>query len=235
MVIGNGQLAKSFKSYKSDHLLIFASGVSNSNCKEKESFDRERILLLENLKKYSDKKFIYFSSCALSAKNYELNDYYQHKRKMEELIKQNSDNYYIFRIPQLFGKLRDHKTLINFLYINILNNTEFKVYDNSYRYVIEIEDTVKLVKSYLKYHESKTTIDLANPNIYKVLDIVQMFEELLNKNAKYKLIKKDDKYLLDLSPIKNFMKSHNTGIVFSENYLLEKLKYMIGETQKKEN
>ena len=223
-IIGNGQLAQAFKNNKFSRTVIFASGVSNSSCQEEREFQREEILLLSTLQEHKDKKFIYFSSCALSADGYELNEYYLHKKKMENLIRNNSDNYYIFRIPQLFGCLIEHKTLINFIYKSIMNNNEFKVYNEAYRYVIEIEDVVKLVELYCSFSKSCTVFDLANPYRYRVLDIVKLFEKLLNKKAKYTIIEKEDKYILELSAEEEFISKFDLNIGFGKDYLEKKLK-----------
>ncbi len=225
MVIGNGQLANIFKDLSLDqNIVVFASGVSNSNCTDTNEFEREKQLLFNTLKSYSKEKFIYFSSCALSADNYPKNKYYSHKKNMEKIIKENHNNYYIFRLPQLFGELKIHKTLINFLYERINGEQIFQVYDQAYRYVIEINDVTTIVEAYIKYSNSNITIDIANPHRYKVLDIVHIFEQLLNKKAMYNLIKKDDKYLLDLKPLIIFINNYDLDITFNENYLSEKLK-----------
>lgn len=224
MIIGNGQLAKAFqKSKLKDDTCIFASGVSNSSCTDKKQFEREKNLLVDTLKNNSDKKFVYFSSCALSAIEYPKNDYYKHKANMELLIKEYSNKYYIFRIPQLFGDLILHKTLINFIYKSIEHNHKFHIYDEAYRYVIEINDVCKLVEGYLIHHNSCITVDIANPYRYKVLNIVQIFEKLLNKKAHYEVIQKEDKYFLDLLPMQKFIKKHNLALYFGEYYLLNKL------------
>jgi len=224
MIIGSGQLAKVFaKSQIQDNVCIFASGVSNSSCTDEKQFEREKNLLIDTLKSSCDKKFVYFSSCALSAIEYPKNDYYRHKANMEDIVKKYSDNYYIFRIPQLFGDLILHKTLINFIYKSIEHKDKFTVYDEAYRYVIEINDVRRLVESYLLC-KSSFTVDLANPHRYKVLDIVEIFEQLLNKKAHYEVIKKEDKYILDLTLLENFAKEKKIDIDFGEAYLMTKLR-----------
>ena len=142
---------------------------------------------------------------------------------MEDIIKEHSNNYYIFRVPQLFGDLILHKTLINFIYKAIEHNHKFNIYDEAYRYVIEINDVQKLVESYLDY-DGCMTVDLANPYRYKVLDIVQIFEKLLRKKANYKIIQKEDKYILDLTSLENFIKEKRIDIDFGEEYLIKKLR-----------
>ncbi len=228
MVIGAGQLAKCFNDYiDNDEMCIFASGVSNSSCEDISQFNREKELLKSTLINNKDKKFIYFSSCALSSETYPKNAYYNHKKNMENIIKSYSSNYYIFRIPQLFGDLILHKTLINFIYKSIQHNHEFSVFNNAYRYVIEINDVKKLVEAYIKYHESCITVNLANTYRYKVLDIVKIFEELLQKKASYNIINKDDEYTLELSSLESFIKEKNINIDFGKDYLKVKLEEKI--------
>jgi UDP-2-acetamido-2,6-beta-L-arabino-hexul-4-ose reductase len=225
MIIGNGQLATIFQnSVLRNNTCIFASGVSNSNCTDEKQFEREKKLLINTLKNNNDKKFVYFSSCALSAPEYPKNDYYRHKTNMETIIKEYSNNYYIFRIPQLFGDLILHKTLINFIYKSIEHNHKFNIYDEAYRYVIEINDVKHLVEQYLTHHESCMTVDIANPFRYKVLDIVQIFEKLLSKKAPYEVARKEDQYMLDLASLENFIKDKNIAITLGEDYLINKLK-----------
>jgi len=229
MIIGNGQLANTFKNSICENAVIFASGVSDSNCTDEAKFNRERQLLISTLHTHRDKKFVYFSSCALSAETYPRNKYYQHKEEMESLIRESSQNYYIFRLPQLFGHLKKHKTLVNFIYNAIVSNTAFKVYRPAYRYVIEIDDTRLLVENYLKFSEPNITIDLANSYRYNVEEIVKTFELLLGKKGIYELVEKVDVYSLDLHKLNEFVKEHSININFGPNYLGEKLKTKIDE------
>lgn len=224
VVIGNGQLAKAFKANPLlADAVIFASGVSNSRCTDEEKFEREKVLLLNKLEQYKDKKFVYFSSCALSVEGYPKNPYYEHKQNMENLIKQNSSNYYIFRIPQLFGQLKEHKTLINFLYFAILNEERFTVFDEAYRYVIEIQDVRLLVEKYLAYAESNIIVNLANPYRYSVIEIVNILESLANKKGNYRVVSKKDGYQLNLEALEQFIELHNVKIDFARDYLKNKL------------
>lgn len=225
MVKGDGQLAKCFYNYLgANDICIFASGVSNSNCTEKEQFDREEKLLNDSLRRHINNKFVYFSSCALSSPSYPKNEYYRHKENMESIIKKNSENYYIFRLPQLFGNLFEHGTLINFIYKSIKHGEKFNVYDEAYRYVIEMNDLNLIAGKYLMGQQPCITVDIANNYKYKVIDIVGIFEKLLNKKAHYELIKKEDQYDLDLSHLERFIEEKKIDVEFGEHYLISKLK-----------
>ncbi len=226
MIIGNGQLSKIFQSTLHNECVIFASGIANSKCEDPQEFKRERDLLTDTLAKYKDKKIIYFSSCALSAKDYKLNAYYKHKHAMEELIKKESKNYYIFRLPQLFGDLKEHPTLINFLFNSIKNQVEFTLYNDAYRYLIDIDDVKKLVEEYINT-KSCITIDLANSYRYSLFEIVSIFEALLKKKAKYKFQSRSDKYELNLEVLIAFIDKHQLDINFGKDYFISKIKNKI--------
>lgn len=223
MIIGNGQLSKAFADHDTEAVCIFASGVSDSSCCDASQFEREKNLLLATLLANQDKKFVYFSSCALSAPDYARNAYYEHKANMEALVIKNSERFFIFRIPQLFGDLIHHKTLINYIYEAVRDGLKFNVYDNAYRYVIEIKDVQRLVSLYLEKGSGNLIVDLANPHRYKVIDIVDAFEQLLLKRANYQIVKKTDKYTLSLSALMDFLEKHDIEMGFGESYLLHKL------------
>jgi nucleoside-diphosphate-sugar epimerase len=224
MVIGDGQLAKIFTDFSVDrNIIIFASGVSNSNCTDSIAFEREKSLLVHTLEKYKGKKFVYFSSCALSAKNYTQNKYYEHKASIEKYIQIHSREYYIFRLPQLFGKLIAHKTLINHIYQSIIDEHTMTIYNHAYRYVIEINDVQKIVSAYLLYSKSNQIIDIANPYKYSILEIIKIFEDLLEKKAKYTIIDKKDEYNLDLRNILGFIEENHIDILFNKEYLYKHL------------
>lgn len=232
MVIGNGQLATIFSEYKSnENVVIFASGVSNSNCVEDSAFEREAKLLHDTLTENSNKQFVYFSSCALSAIEYPKNRYYMHKQKMEELIKRHAAHYYIFRVPQLFGDLIIHNTIINYIYNAILSEEHFYVYSDAYRYVIEINDVKKIVDNYLLKSEGCLTVDVGNPYQYRVLEIVKIFESLLNKKAHYEITQKEDQYNLSFADLQAFLNKHGLELEFGEGYL----SYKLAQKIKKEN
>lgn len=224
MIVGSGQLAKAFRG--SDNLsefIVFASGVANSSCVDKNEFEREKSMLIKCLDELDNRKIIYFSSCALSASDYPLSPYYEHKKKMEELIKSYTDQHYIFRVPQLFGKIKKHPTLLNFLYFAIKEQKEIKVYNGAYRYVIELSDLKKIVLRYIATNNPGIVLDVANNYRYSVLDIVHVLEKAIGQTAIYKLLNSDDGYFLDLEPLKDFMSQNGWESWFGKDYLNKKI------------
>ena len=114
MIIGDGLIATAFleKYDKDKNIIIFASGVSNSQEINPSHFLREKKLLNKIILENPNIKFIYFSTILIGYKN---NPYYTHKKEMEDLIKKTSTNYIIFRVPQLIGKTGNNNNLINSL------------------------------------------------------------------------------------------------------------------------
>ncbi|WP_279167524.1 hypothetical protein [Pseudoalteromonas distincta] len=224
MIVGNGQIAKAFKKREGlSQVVIFASGVANSNCVDENEFEREKALLLKHLTALNGKKIVYFSSCALSAKDYSLTPYYSHKKNMESLIKAHTDDYYIFRVPQLFGEMKKHPTLVNYLYYAIKEGKEFTLYDGAYRYLIELSDLTSIVMAYIRLTPPAQTLDIANSYRYSVLDIVEDLESVLKRKGNYKVIKTNDLYTLDLSVLESFLCTTDLGISLGKDYLIKKL------------
>jgi UDP-2-acetamido-2,6-beta-L-arabino-hexul-4-ose reductase len=187
MVIGNGLLANAFLKIDEnyDEYVIFASGVSNSLNTDNESFNKEKSLLLNVLNDNKTKKIIYFSSIMAGLIN---NDYYNHKIAIEEIIKDNSDNYIIFRLPQIIGNAGNKNNLFNIIKTSLLNNEEVIVYENVYRALIDIDDLVQLV-NYLKDLINRQIINISNIEKVSVIDIVKTISKLINVEPKIKLVK----------------------------------------------
>ena len=103
MIIGSGMLAKAFNIYKADHdLLIFASGVANSQEENRATFQREADLLATAVNQ--NLKLVYFSTCSIDDRAVNFSPYVQHKIKMEELIQNECKQFFILRLPQVVGK-----------------------------------------------------------------------------------------------------------------------------------
>lgn len=106
MVIGCGDIA-SVLTDRPD-VIYFASGVSNSSCRDMREFCREYDLLTSQ---DSEKHLIYFSSLGIY---YDDIPYLRHKRKMESVIRERFNSYTIFRIGNItWGK--NPNTFINYL------------------------------------------------------------------------------------------------------------------------
>jgi nucleoside-diphosphate-sugar epimerase len=179
MIIGNGLIAKSFNKNKLfDDCLIFASGVSNSNITDEKEFKREENLLMENLS--IDKPFIYFSSVFSSIID---NPYFNHKRDMENLIKSNHSNFYIFRMPQIIGNGGNVNNIINLFVNNILNNKKIEIWKDSERSIIDIDDVVSIIFYVVKNKSKNKIYNVSGIESISVIEIVKILEDILSKKS----------------------------------------------------
>ena len=93
MIIGKGDIASVLED-RTD-LLYFASGVSNSQEKRESEYQREVDLLLKQDK---TKHIVYFGSLCIFYSN---TRYAKHKKSMENLVKENFENYALIRLGNI--------------------------------------------------------------------------------------------------------------------------------------
>lgn len=200
MIVGRGMLAKAFSNYLYDKdIIIFASGVSNSNEVEYLSFQREKKLLLDVLRNNQDRLIVYFSTCSIYDSTLQNSKYVLHKLSMEQLIYKNCKKYLILRLPQVVGYTTS-PTIINFLYNNILHGNEFKIFSKSKRNIIDVEDVFNITDNILKENMfANSIINLASPICTSIFELVSILEELLCKRASYKIEIKGSFYHIDVS------------------------------------
>jgi len=185
VVVGNGMLANVFHEYQfNENKLIYASGVSSSLEDSDIEFNREKKLLKKMLLENETKQFIYFSSCSLEDISLRETPYHIHKLNMEKLIKRNSNNYLIFRIPNIIGKYGNDNNIINFLINKVENDLRFSIWKNATRNIVDIDDLYKIV-SYILNNTKLTNqvINIAYNESIKIFDLIKAIEEFLNKKA----------------------------------------------------
>jgi hypothetical protein len=134
-IVGNGDIASILEDR--DDLILFASGVSNSMCIDEREFDREVKLLLAQPR---GKRLVYFSSLAVF---YSDTRYTEHKRDMEEIIKEFFPKYCIIRIGNItFGT--NPNTIINFFKKKLTEKEEPEIREG-WRYLIDREELLHWV------------------------------------------------------------------------------------------
>ena len=214
MVIGNGLIANIFCNYKdNDNVVIFASGVSNSNETSFKNFKRERELLLMTLEAYTDTLFVYFSSCDVIYSDSINKPYYFHKLEMESIVKRHP-NYYIFRLPQIIGNSSNKMSLINYIVESIKSGDEINLWKHSYKNLIATQEVFKIVDFILSSTISRRqTINVINSYYYSIQEIVKTIEDILEIKAKVSI--KDKGFV----PCYSITKLTGLEIDFSKDYL----------------
>lgn len=218
MIIGNGMVAKAFKKYENDDdILIFASGVSNSQEQSDEAFEREKKLLEKTIIENKKRIIIYFSTCSIYDPSMTNSRYVIHKLAMEDMIKKFHSNFYIFRLSQVVGKTNS-PTIINYFYNRIIAKEQFQIWEKSTRNLIDVDDIVRITnrivnKSILK----NNIINIASPYFVKIPYIIQILEKISLKKAKCISLDKGASYDIDISDIKPIISELH--LKFDENYL----------------
>jgi len=224
MVVGKGLIASYFLSYqKRDDILIFASGVSNSQNREIEVFKREERLLRDMIYQYPRKKIVYFSSCDIRCSDKTNSSlYFEHKQNMEKIIEKQAKNFYIFRLPQVLGTSKNRQTLINYFIDAISNEQSFDIYAGTKKSLIGIDDAFVII-DYIILHSlyENQTIDIVNPNMISVEEIIVILENYLGKKAHYKKRDIDKTCEYDTSIVNKIIPQLN--IEFNKDYLKRKL------------
>jgi len=203
MIIGNGLISSAFKiDYENnDKILIFASGVSNSLETSSFEFDREKKILQFALHENKNKIIIYFTSF-LKESN-EKRKYIQHKNEMESIIKSSGNHYCILKIPQVIGNGGNPKNLFNFIINKILSEEVLKIYKNSYRSLIDVDDIKLIVDILLKEWKENIYIEFPGFELISVTDIVLLIGEKLKLIPNIEYIESDNYFLPKKSQLSN--------------------------------
>jgi nucleoside-diphosphate-sugar epimerase len=229
MIIGNGLLASAFSksNLNFDKFVVFASGVSNSKETDPVQFHREVNLLKSVISKIDDKILIYFSTCSISEnipKPYTL-----HKLSIEEYIKKNVHKFLILRLPNIVGVTQNPYQLTNFIYNKICDNSELIVYENVQRNLIDVDDIPIITKHIIECNIFNTHLDILFNNKISMIDLIKIFENVLNKTANIKYEISDTlNYVVDntffISLISNFPNNRYFNTV-TEDIIYKYYKY----------
>lgn len=224
MVVGNGMIANTFKSYKDDsNVIIFASGVSNSKETSGENYQREFELLQRTVEKYTNKTLVYFSTCSIEDKDLASSPYVVHKKTIEKFIAENTGSYYLFRVSNLAGVSNNPYTLLNYFIFNILRDHPLTVWLNAFRNIIGVDDMYAIANYFLQEKkERNTVVNIANPKNYSVPYILECIEKHLGKKGIYTEIKRGDDYEIDTTTALAVIQK--LGIQFNDDYLPSLLK-----------
>ncbi|WP_386694720.1 NAD-dependent epimerase/dehydratase family protein [Lonepinella sp. MS14435] len=222
MIVGNGMMAKAFSGYAEDPKhIIFASGVSNSQEKDRTFFARESQLLEQTILHHPDQKLVYFSTCSLYDPSLQNSPYVQHKQNMEQQVQRLAQQYLIVRLPQVVGNATS-PTIINFLYQAIIHQQPFILWQESYRNLIDIDDVVTILNEILANPLfTNQIINVATDKMINVQNIVIMLENITKITALYQSIPKGSYYSIDIAPIRPILAKLHLN--FAQDYVQKTL------------
>lgn len=219
MVIGNGMIANVFENFRDDdHIVIFASGVSDSTNTDNRAFDREKNLIIETLHANKEKLFVYFSTCSIDDASMQSSAYVQHKIKMEDLIVNNHTPYIIFRLTNPVGKTNNTHTVFNYFIKNITEKHKFAVWKNATRNLIDIDHLYRICNEILqKRLFINSIVNIANPKNYPVVFIIENIEKHFAIAGNYTMLNKSGGPSINIVSIEPLLQKFN--INFDEHYL----------------
>jgi hypothetical protein len=138
MIIGKGDIASILNDREG--VIFFVSGVSNSLEKRESEYEREHKLLSEQDKTQC---IFYISSITIDNKEkFEVSRYLQHKKQMEDYIKNNFKNYNIIRIGNIMWG-NNPNTFLNYIKNKVKNNESFFISDE-YKFMINEKQLLSL-------------------------------------------------------------------------------------------
>ena len=218
-IIGSGFIASSFKKYtnfiKKNNIIIYAAGISNSLEVQKKKLDLETSRL-KKFMQYNKKKLVYISTYSVNDNSRKNKLYVKNKIKIEKIIKSNNSEYIIIRLPEIIGESKNPNTLTNFFYNNLIKNKPFRVFKNSRRNLLDIDDAIKNCIKIIKINKHKNKIiNLLNKKFYTPLQIVNNFEKILKKRGDYKF---------NNTKLRKWSLKNNFFFYSKENYLNKTLK-----------
>ena len=110
-----------------------------------------------------------------------MSKYTKHKLEVEKLIIQNSNDYCIYRLPQVIGKGGNKNNLINFFKQSIIDTKQIFIFPDSLRSILDIEDLVNLCSETCDLKD-KNILNIAGIEFCNIEDILKMISKKLNIN-----------------------------------------------------
>lgn len=124
----------------------------------------------------------------------------------------------IIRLPEVIGKNKNKKTLINFIYSKLISNKKFRIFKNTKRNLLDIDDIINISLQIFKKKLKNQSINIANPDFISPIDVVKIFENIIKKKANYSFVVKRKKFWnINISKIKKIIPNYEKK--FNKNYI----------------
>lgn len=227
-VYGKGFLAKSFNKLKNEkkfgNYFFYASGISNSKIRFNIEAIKEKKKIKSFLKFYPPNKIlVYISTISVFDASMKNTKYVKNKIFIENFLKSKVKKLLILRLPQIAGRSNNNNTILNYVYKKIKERETLVIWQNVERSIIDVDDLLNILRKVLKKNLKKNLreINIINPNLVKVMDIVKIFEKLIKIKAIYKLIKLNNYKRSFYNSIikKNIYQKEINNICKKKNYL----------------
>jgi nucleoside-diphosphate-sugar epimerase len=181
---------------------VFASGVSDSMCRDPGQFAREEALLRSHLEKHAEVlPFVYFGTCSVDDPAAAHRPYIAHKRRMEEIVLTRNSGH-VVRLPQVAGPDPSPHTLLAALCRSIRAEAPVEVWRHATRNIIDCEDVAAILVRLLAHSALPSrTFNIANPASLPVPLIIETIEEVLGMKADKRWVEEGAAFEIDVSAI----------------------------------
>lgn len=204
MLLGDGLLARAFAPFfeGDETIVVFASGVSDSQCTTASEFEREAQLLRASISKYaSAEAFLYFSTCSIFDPCSRDSPYVEHKLRMEEVASLHG-SHIVLRLPVIVGSTGNRKSLVRFLADRILAEEPIEVWKNAGRYLIDVDDVVGICLDLVNTEMARNErVNVAGPNDIPLPELVETLARVIGKRPICAHVARGARYSFDTSRI----------------------------------
>ena len=224
MVIGRGLIANAFfNEYRNDKkVVVFASGVSNSNETRQSEFDREKRLLQLKIKDNPEAIVVYFSTYSWGDPDAVKRPYISHKETMENIVKCHP-RFLILRVSNVVGNNGNPNTIINFFVQKIISEELITVWNSTKRNLIDVNDLYVITKNLIQNKVDNKLLLVTNPKNFYVSEIVTKIAVFKSKTPKIEIVEKGEDF--EMRPSDEVLKSiENLNLNFDDDYLINLLK-----------
>lgn len=223
-VIGRGLLARNFSELSfSSECLILASGVSNSGEQRDSEFRRELDLVRSSISDNPSLPVVYFSTCSVYQDVQTA--YTRHKLEMEDFVANEASSFYIFRLPQVVGVVKN-LTLISYLVNAVLDRKIVRVQRSAKRNLLDIRDVVRMSHYMIENEVGRDSVqNLASATSVFVEDILSEISKILGVKALVEILEAGEGYEIPIDFIVNNFGPND--IVFSEDYWVNVLRHYV--------
>lgn len=229
MIYGNGLMARAMHlAAERKDLLILASGVSDSSCRQASEFAREAGLLKKAISLFPEALVVYFGTCSIYDESACNSAYVRHKTDMEELVRQNSQTHLICRLTNPVGRTTNTRTLINNFADAILNERKIEVWQSATRNIMDVDDICKTVFYLIDELDCRNmTLNIANIKCIGVPELLEILEQVIGRRANKVFLEKGSPLKLEIKePVLSVYKT--LRLFDMENYNLNLLQKYYG-------
>lgn len=222
-------LARSFAPLfeRDESVVVFASGVSDSQCSVEAEYSREATLLRESIETCANARlFLYFSTCSIFDPSARDSRYVKHKLQMEELVSRHG-SHLVLRLPVVVGPTANATSLVRHLADRMRAGQSVEVWKNAGRYLIDVDDVVAigvdLIETELARNER---INVAGPKDTPLPELVETLGRVIGKQPVCRCVKRGSRYTFDTERIEASVARQ--GIRFDCSYLERTLRKYYG-------